>query len=340
MKTQLELVDLSPILGQWAIAISGEPFTVTRIPGGLSGAQIWRISLAGQNFCLRRWPSQHPSPDQLRTIHQGVEHVWQSGLHIVPVPHKTLQGDSFLLHEDHLWEISPWLAGEPLSSCNPHPIQRTAAVDALAKFHQAAKYFGSTSRNPLGPAPGLLRRREHLAALLQGHLAELTQAVQLEPPTALRETMLQLLSRVKHALPDAFVEVEKCSKAPLPLQWCLRDVHPGNLLFTGNLATGIVDFGAASFDSIAGDIARLVGGFSCDSQERQWYLQAYADLSPLTDSERRAVPAFHAAGLISAAANWIRWLVVERNVPMADTTQSRLVDLSGQLSRLDGWHKR
>lgn len=335
MTTHFDVADLALILSHWFGAISGETLLAHQAPGGLSGAKIWYITHEGHKFCLRRWPARHPTPDQLRTIHQGIEHVWRAGLPIVPVPYKTRSGDTFLDRAGHLWELSPWLAGEPLNSFISNKLQRTVAVEALVKFHMAVRNFGSASHSPpCGPAPGLLHRQEMLSELLAGHHAELSQAVSRLPPTPLREIMLRLLTQMEHALPRTFAFVEKCSKVPLPLQWCLRDVHPGNLLLSENQVTGIVDFAAAAIDSVAGDIARLVGGFNCDPQERQAHLSAYAEIRPLTVEERRAIGAYQAGGLIAAAANWIRWLAVENSIPLADTTQARLEQLAEEMGRI------
>ena len=260
------------------------------------------------------------------------------GCAIVPIPQKTLRGDSFITHEGHLWELSLWLSGEPLSNRNSNSQQRRAAFESLADFHLAANSFDSgENKSQFGPPPGLLLRQKILANLLQGNLAELSQAVQLEPPSHIRETMAQMLRMIEKALPETLAAVEKCSRVSLPLQWCLRDVHPGNILITGKNVTGIIDFGATSFDSIAGDLARLIGGFDCGPIEPQELLKAYGKIRPLTVEERRTVGAYLVGGLISSAANWVRWLVVERSIPLANTTQARLAELARQLGQLSSW---
>src|SRR5690606_15182110 len=38
--------------------------------GGFSGSTLWRIRTADErDFCLRRWPAEHPSPERLTFIH-------------------------------------------------------------------------------------------------------------------------------------------------------------------------------------------------------------------------------------------------------------------------------
>ncbi len=332
-----DYAELAPLLRLWGIQASRQ-LEWKCIPEGLSGTKIWCISHAEHNYCLRRWSAQHPRTTQLRTIHHGIEHIWQAGLKIVPVPHKSLHGDSFVTHEGHLWELSPWLSGKPLTRDCSIELRR-AAVEALAAFHLSAAAFARTSNAPIcKPAPGLIRRREILERLLKNHHVELSQAVRSEPHSAIKVIQLQLLAQMEHKLPSAFVTVEKCAKTPLPLQWCLRDVHPGNLLETNQQITGIVDFGAADFDSVAGDIARLLGGFEWDPTEFDQCLRVYTNLRAISSEEQRAIAAYHLGGLIAAAGNWMRWISVERSARLDNTTQLRLEELLLQFERIDHWN--
>ncbi|WP_168205086.1 phosphotransferase enzyme family protein [Bythopirellula goksoeyrii] len=335
MTPKIEVAEIAPLLSHWGI----EPLELKAVPGGLSGARIWRVSHEGHEYCLRCWPVNHPSPDQLRTIHQLIEHVRHLGITSVPKPYRTLTGNTFLSNGGHLWELTAWLAGQPLGSHSSNEQQRIAACETLARFHLAAASFGPAN---LGvkrePAPGLLRRRDLLAELLQGRLAELFQAVHDEPRSPTRETLLELLSRIERILPGATATVEHCASIPLPLQWCLRDVHPGNVLVIGTQVTGIVDFGAVAIDSVAGDIARLVGGLQCERADRQKCFSAYARLRPLTNDELRSIAAFHVGGLILSATNWIRWICIEHTVSLANTTQARLEELLRQITLIGDWN--
>ena len=45
----------------------------------------------------------------------------------------------------------------------------------------------------------------------------------------------------------------------LDLQPCIRDVWHDHILFLGDSVSGIVDYGAMAVDTVAGDIARLLG---------------------------------------------------------------------------------
>ena len=80
--------------------------------GGMSGAQFWRIESPSGILVLRRWPSEHPSPDRLRFIHRVLFHATERGLPFLPTPIRTTTGESFVIYDGHLWELNPWMPGK------------------------------------------------------------------------------------------------------------------------------------------------------------------------------------------------------------------------------------
>src|SRR5687768_15385541 len=95
--------------------------------GGMSGAQFWRISVvrgspdssvvrgspdpAQRVLCLRRWPTEHPSPERLAFIHAVLQHALRNGISFIPVPITSHAGESFVHHAGHLWQLEPWMRG-------------------------------------------------------------------------------------------------------------------------------------------------------------------------------------------------------------------------------------
>ena len=51
------------------------------------------------------------------------------------------------------------------------------------------------------------------------------------------------------------------------MQPCLRDARPEHFLFVENVLTGLIDFGAMDFETVAGDLARLLGEWLPDLPE-------------------------------------------------------------------------
>jgi Ser/Thr protein kinase RdoA (MazF antagonist) len=98
----------------------------------------------------------------------------------------------------------------------------------------------------------------------------------------------------------------------LAMQPCLRDVWHGNVLFTGDQVTGLVDFGAMGVETPAGDVARLLGSMA-DDNLGDWRpgLEAYTTVRPLSPDELRAAAALDASGTVLAGCNWITWIYIE-----------------------------
>ncbi len=167
-------------------------------------------------------------------------------------------------------------------------------------------------------------------------LERLLQAVGAKPASELRTVAGEMLAQLERSLPTVLGELEPTVDVPLPLQWCLRDVKRDHLLFTGEQVSGLIDFGAAAVDSVAGDVARLVGSLVGDVRE-DWppTLEAYDACRPLSPDERRAIDCFDRGGTLAAAANWMRWLFVEeRSISHAEAVQAQLLQLRGRLQAL------
>jgi Ser/Thr protein kinase RdoA (MazF antagonist) len=297
---------------------------------GLSGALVWRIEIGGNAFCLKRWPREYPTRGQLAAVHGLLQHVAKIGLKIVPVPVKTRDGHNLLSRNDYLWELTPWLPGEPYDPERPSATKRLAAVRVLAEFHRAAHSYETPT---VAAAAGLLKRREILRELSGGGLAQLRRAVSNSAASEQRSIAEQMLVLMKQNLQSVLAELERVAETPLPLQWCLRDVKCDHLLFTDNQVTGLIDFGAAAIDSVAGDVARLVGSMAGGDRQRwQSAIEAYHASRPLSTDERRAVDCFDRGGAIAAAANWLRWLFVEqRPISRLEAVQTQLAWLRDRL---------
>src|SRR6185436_847289 len=79
--------------------------------GGMSGAEFWRFESPSGRLVLRRWPSEHPSPERLRWIHEVLFHAAKRGIAFIAAPVRTQSGESFVQDAGHLWELAPWMPG-------------------------------------------------------------------------------------------------------------------------------------------------------------------------------------------------------------------------------------
>ena len=76
----------------------------------------------------------------------------------------------------------------------------------------------------------------------------------------------------------------------LPLQLCLRDARPDHFLFVGDRLTGLVNFRAMGWDTVAGDLARLLTEWIGPNRpHRMAALEAFEGTLPLIKSERMAI---------------------------------------------------
>jgi Ser/Thr protein kinase RdoA (MazF antagonist) len=129
-----------------------------------------------------------------------------------------------------------------------------------------------------------------------------------------REDALSSLAReaialIRQTAPPLLAPCQRWATVELPLQWRLTDIWHDHVLFSGERVTGVIDFDAATIDTLTGDIARLLGSLVADDTQRwQLGLAAYESQRSLTSAEREIIPLLDASGTVLSAANWVRWL--------------------------------
>jgi homoserine kinase type II len=301
------------ILNQYAAEYQPSHAEPLGSAGGMSGAQFWRLTTPRGTLALRRWPTEHPAPEQLQFIHKVLSHAQRRGIAVLPIPITTRDGRSFIAHEGHLWELAPWMPGRADYAHAPTAEKLRAAMTFLAQFHLAVVDFahplssGSSTGSPA--ITSRIARLNELAAGGQQQLAaEITDNVwpQLSP---IAREFLAVLPR---ALPLAIALHEPLANLSFSLQTCLRDIWHDHVLFSGERVTGVIDFGAMDIDTPACDVARLLGGLVGDDMtSRQIGLSAYDNVRKLSLNEMQAVAAFDTSIILLAGCNWIRWIYCE-----------------------------
>lgn len=363
-----ELAAARRVLSQYPLAF--DPCNIRPLgnAGGFSGARIWQVTADGEAFGLRCWPAESGPADRLRWIHQVLIHVARSGFSRVPVPLANFAGESLVEHQSHWWELTPWLPGAADYRQCPSNERLEAALRALAEFHLAAASFPCGQELRFASSRGLSQRLGLLEQLLTRDAARLRELLQqsiqvgrvfdpsylqtpsndLGPPAcAPREESLdrcpeihrraaQLLAAFDQFAEPLCRELRLAVDCTLPLQPCIRDIWHPHVLFTDNRVTGIVDFGAMRWETVCGDVARLLGSLAGNDREA-WRrgLAAYAEVRPLNDRERSLVTLFDSSGTLLGGMNWLRWIYLEQRRFDRQAVLGRLDELC---ERLQGCH--
>jgi homoserine kinase type II len=281
--------------------------------GGMSGAQFWRLATLRGELALRRWPTEHPTPERLRFIHAVLAQAASRGITILPIPIATRAGQSFVEHDGHLWELAPWMPGTANYEQAPSDTKLRAAMTMLAEIHLALADFPLAATQRVAGAPlSIINRLIRLSEMYNGGVQQLSLAITDYYWPDFAPLARQFLALLPDAMPRTIAELEPLAAATLPVQPCLRDIWHDHVLFIGDTVTGIVDFGAIDIDSPACDIARLLGSLAGDDAIA-WPrgLAAYSAVRQLSVEERHAVTALDISGTLLAGCNWIRWIYVE-----------------------------
>lgn len=280
--------------------------------GGLSGAQLWRLTTTGGTLVLRRWPAEHPSPERLAFIHQVLRTAGRAGFALVGVPIVTRSGQTWVSHDAHLWELTPWMPGQADFRQRPSAERLAAALRSLAQFHLATARVEPSRCPPT--LPSAEQRRKRLEALAADQIpwrAALAESQTSPTPhswPALAERANVWLATARQRAVRLLRRWAEAGPVPEPLQPCIRDIWHEHVLFEGEQVSGIIDFGALQPDCVATDLARLIGSLAL-SDRAAWHqaLLAYETLRPLSGAERRWVGLLDSAAVLLAPAQWFAW---------------------------------
>ncbi len=281
--------------------------------GGFSGARFWRIETAQGRLCLRRWPAEHPTPDRLRFIHAVLQHAVANRFDRLPVPVRTADGNTFTELAGALWQLEPWMPGTASSAFGPAPRKIRAAMTTLAEFHQATVSFPAPPTSSV-VSPGIQMRRRRLRSLLGGHASQIEARIAAGGGwPEVRRQATELLRLFRLAATAGAERLEAAAGVRVRLQPCLRDIWSQHVLFVGHRVTALIDFGALRYESVAADVARLLGSLALDDS-RGWRegLQAYETVRPLSVDEKRLLAAFDQSTVLLAGMNWIEWIFWEK----------------------------
>jgi Ser/Thr protein kinase RdoA (MazF antagonist) len=275
--------------------------------GGSSGARLWRFRAEHGNLLLRAWPLTGPGRTQIERVHHWLFQTADLGF--VPVPVRDRGGQSLQEWRDLLWEITPWMPGTADRSSPPALAHVRIAFSGLAAFHQRL-----AGEQVEFASAGLRQRQDEIARLIGGGFDSLESAIrcQVESPASNKDKALAWLDLARRVAPDALEPLVRESGRSVRNQPVLRDARPEHFLFEDDQLSGLVDFGAMGIESVATDLARLIGEwFDGEPNARGEALTAYEQVRPLDPGEARLIPVFEATTALLIGERWTRWHYVE-----------------------------
>lgn len=303
--------------------------------GGFSGARLWRVSTSKQVLCLRRWPAEHPKLERLLLIHHVLRSISGNGLNYLPAPIETRSGDTYVDHQGHLYELTPWLPGTADFQQNPTDLRLQAALRATAQFHLLAAVTPGFEQFA-GLSPGLAERRTQVSSLRESDLKRLENAVRGASSPKLVPLAREVLALATPLLPEIERALRVAEETPLPLQPSIRDLRSDHFLFEGDTLTGLVDFGSLRVESPVGDVARGLGSLVGDDHSRRASgLAAYEAIRPLHDQEWAVLSVFDHSEVVLSSLNWLDWIFCQgRQFEDQAAVLARIEQLVRRLRRL------
>ncbi|APW59787.1 phosphotransferase enzyme family protein [Paludisphaera borealis] len=303
--------------------------------GGHSGSRLWRYTSASGERLVRAWPEAGQRRERIETIHGWLREA--GDLAFVPLPILALDGRTVQELQGTCWEVTPWLAGSADASRPPRVERVRAAFRALGEFHVRLAKDAS-----LGRSPGLILRCEELERLTAGGFDKIEADLNSGADDPCRPTAREWLSLARRTAPSALGMIREASRLASPLQPCLRDARPEHFLFEGDRVTGLVDFGAMDVETVAADLARLLGEWlplPAGRQLRAEGIKAYMEFKSLNPEHLLLAGAFEAAADVLIGERWIRWRFREHRrfddqMAVADGLTRGLGRLRGLSARL------
>ena len=279
--------------------------------GGFSGARVYRLTCLRGVFCLRAGsPGEAVNRANARHALQLIAR--DAGLDFVPGLVPTRSGSTVVERSGVCWELMHWMPGLADFHAAPSAERLRAAAEALARLHLA---WQSHARPGVAECPGVRRRLDAGEDLPQ------------IDPFADR-----LQRELAYWLPQ--VSVILAGMPLVGIQPVLRDIWHDHLLYEGDALTGLVDYASIDLDSVAVDLARMVGSLVEDDEASwQFALSAYRRLRPLSADEERLARALDRAGVIASLANWHRWIKTGERDPASPHVRERVERLVGRVGR-------
>ena len=310
---------------------------------GLSGAEYWMVETGAGLFCLRGQPQETASINHLQYIQAVLWHTVFEGFDLVPLPSETREHKGVVEYDGRLWELLPWLEGQTIDSFEKvDTTQIVSAMLTLAQFHQVTSTF-PLPNEPLGLSQAVQRYFQRWKSWIGGGIHELTSRIrsrQRETSDLLEMALIrESLVLVDHFLMfggNAMTMFTRGTRLAVPIQPVIGNVSRRHLLFDDDGLCGIIDFKELGVDSVALDMASLLGGLA-GNDPRLWNygLKAYRSIRPISDEELYLMTAFDFAEMILSGMEWLDLLFLKQCEFRPEQKQAILQRLRWQTTRLN-----
>jgi Ser/Thr protein kinase RdoA (MazF antagonist) len=273
--------------------------------GGLSGARLWRYQSGHGLLVLRACPPHGPGREHIARVHEWLRKG--SALEFLPLPLAGSAGCTIQEAAGCLWQLEPWMPGEPDRSA-PSAAHVRAAFAGMAALHQCL-----ADARVEEFSPGLVERYQNVSELIQGGFDRLAAAVgAIGGGDEHRLAAHRWIELGRQVAPLLIGSLASAAGRRISLQPCLRDARAEHFLFTGGRLSGLVDFSAMGVDSVAGDLARLMGEWlGGDPSLHAQALAAYGSVRSLTPEELGLIDVFQSATALLIGERWLRWHYLE-----------------------------
>lgn len=291
--------------------------------GGFSGARVWRVTANESTWCLKAIPSHQVDPTRQAGLHRLLQHLADGGLDFVPRPRHTQSGERWLLTGGNLWQCETWLPGEADRTPHVTTDRIAAGLQALARWHQRAVSFAPLPAeqpwfrsHPAEPSPAVRERARRLHDWNPSRLKNLQQRARSRVPCELSPALELIVGEGLRRGPSLLGLLQAWHDHPVAIQPCLRDIWREHLLFTGNQVTGVIDPQACRCDTVAVDLARLLGSL-CGNDRAGWRtgMAAYVGIRPLSTAEELLVGLLDQTGCLLAGLHWLETLTERDTLP-------------------------
>lgn len=288
-------------------------WSACQVSGGFSAAIVVRITTQFAEFALRGWPTGSTNESRIIGLHRLLRCVHDQEIRQVAVPIATNQGRTLISAFGRWWQLEPWMPGVADFANKPTNEKLRAAMQCLARWHRAAATFSprgdectwfESSRS--GNSPAVMQRLAMLQRLQHGDARRLAVRLGTQQDSPLRSQALRVVELFQHLAARTESELERARALSAPLQPCLRDVWHDHVLYSNDEVTGLIDPSACRTESVAADLARLLGSL-LDEHQRQWALalDEYATVRVLSNNELALVPVLYCSGVLLSAMTWV-----------------------------------